>query len=77
MVATQTTGQPAIAPAAGAESSAAQRREPAPPLASPWLSPIRLTALALAVLAAALLIGSLVLSRMSRASARTGARPQR
>jgi anti-sigma factor RsiW len=37
---------------------------------SPWLSPIRLWSLGFALVAAALLIGSLVLSRMSRA--RTG-----
>jgi hypothetical protein len=59
-----------------AAAVAPQRREPPPPLASPWLSPIRLTALALAVLSAAFLIGSLVLSRMSKAAARTGGRPR-
>jgi hypothetical protein len=89
LVGTQTSGQPIIAPATPAQvaggstgnvsspAESLQRREPAPPPPSPWLSPIRLTALALAVLSAACLIGSLVLSRMAKATARAGAPPRR
>jgi hypothetical protein len=49
-----------------------ERAGPATSRTSPWLSPIRLWALGLAVVSAALLIGSFVLSRLARASARTG-----
>jgi hypothetical protein len=49
-----------------------ERAGPATSRTSPWLSPVRLWALGLAVVSAALLIGSFVLSRLARTSARTG-----
>jgi len=52
----------------GDQSLPAQRAAPPAPIASPWLSPIRLTALAFAVLAAVFLAASVMLSRKARAS---------
>ena len=62
---------------AGDRGDVAPQLAPTPPSPSLWFSPIRLSALAFLVIAGALLIGSLVLSRMSRASERAGARPRR
>jgi hypothetical protein len=56
----------------GEPGQAIQRPGPATTLSSPWLSPVRLWALALAVVSVALLIGSFVLSRRARSSARAG-----
>jgi hypothetical protein len=52
----------------GDRSVPAQRSAPPAPIASPWPSPIRLTALAFAVLAAVFLAASVMLSRKARAS---------
>jgi hypothetical protein len=60
----------------GPATATSVQRTPAPaPIASPWLSPLRLGSLAFALIAAALLIGSLVLSRLARV--RPGARAGR
>jgi hypothetical protein len=52
----------------GDRSVPAQRSAPPAPIASPWFSPTRLTALAFAVLAAVFLAASVMLSRKARAS---------